>query len=633
MRNMLASRVVSAYRRSTPRDLFSGPAAALAVGLLMAAYIAGYAWSAPNTDSADELLRAYEIRHALAFPLQGPPLGNVLHLGPVWFYLTALPLFAWHSWLSAALFIGFVCSLKFPLAYWCGRRLMDEDFGVLWAAALFLPGWTTVEQLVFLNPNGVAMALLACLAIALPGLQGPAGLGRCFALGLALALAIHVHPTALPAYLLAPAVLWTRWRHRASVLAGILALGAGFALPFVPYAVHQALTGFPDWASASGYVAKQVFVANIVNMPQVIAAYVATGPQVMASFLLEWSPEAAQALGWTIAGLAALSLAAVAAGSVARLRLVQFAFALVLIAGWIAIARPTTPVQFTWALAVPVSGLVALGLWSAARATRLLAPVVLLAVAAGFAVNVMVVRALAGMVRDGEGRLPSLIMDIKGGLPETVYRDVWFPAHAHDDLGEALCAAAPLQLHGHLAYVVDKDLGLDMLLACRDRSRYALAGSAGRHAFGMTRPFWRALSAAPDCWIGSLGLSAGSTPLVAREPIALADGATYLPRKGGTHPLADATLEFAAPADRAVLFTNVLGGYEHFEITAATANGAPTRPLASNDLSALYRAPAGSAGSVRWRITARSTRPDAIDVVAVAPRAGNSRPAATCLKP
>ena len=162
------------FRRAMPRDIFSGPAAALVIALLMAAYVAGYAWSAPNTDSADELLRAYEIRHAIAFPLEGPPLGGVLHLGPFWFYLTAAPLFIEHSWLAAALFIGFVCSLKFPLAYWCGKRLMDEDFGVLWAAALFLPGWTTVEQLVFLNPNGVAMAMLAVLAIALPGFERPA---------------------------------------------------------------------------------------------------------------------------------------------------------------------------------------------------------------------------------------------------------------------------------------------------------------------------------------------------------------------------------------------------------------------------------------------------------------------------
>src|SRR5690348_18379594 len=82
---------------------------------LMAAYIAGYAWSTPSADTADELLRAYEIRHAMAYPLEGPFLGGALHLGPMWWYLTALPLWVSHRWLAVALFIGLVCSLKFPL--------------------------------------------------------------------------------------------------------------------------------------------------------------------------------------------------------------------------------------------------------------------------------------------------------------------------------------------------------------------------------------------------------------------------------------------------------------------------------------------------------------------------------------
>src|SRR5688572_19371976 len=96
--SMVASRVVIAHSRSAPREIFTRPAAALVIGLLMAAYAAGYAWSSPHTDTADELLRAYEIVHGVAFPWEGPPLAGVLHLGPFWFYLTALPLFVHHSW-------------------------------------------------------------------------------------------------------------------------------------------------------------------------------------------------------------------------------------------------------------------------------------------------------------------------------------------------------------------------------------------------------------------------------------------------------------------------------------------------------------------------------------------------------
>ncbi len=110
----------------------------------MAAYAAGYAWSSPSTDTADELLKAYGIRHALAYPIEGPFLGGALHFGPLWFYLTALPLWISQSWLGVALFIGFVCSLKFPLSYLCGRKLIDADFGLLWAAAMFVPGWASL---------------------------------------------------------------------------------------------------------------------------------------------------------------------------------------------------------------------------------------------------------------------------------------------------------------------------------------------------------------------------------------------------------------------------------------------------------------------------------------------------------
>ena len=130
--------------------LFARWAAFSLIAFLMIAYTASYAWSTPHTDTADELMRAYEIRHRLAYPLEGPFLGNALHLGPVWFYLVAQPLFISHGWLGVALFpIGLVCSLKFPLAYHCGRRLIDADFGVLWAVCMFVPGWTSSSNCCF----------------------------------------------------------------------------------------------------------------------------------------------------------------------------------------------------------------------------------------------------------------------------------------------------------------------------------------------------------------------------------------------------------------------------------------------------------------------------------------------------
>ncbi len=88
--------------------------------------------------------------------------------------------------------------MKFPLAYHCGRVLLDREFGVLWAMAMFIPGWSTIEMLVF-NPNAVATATLAVPGRASASYwKRPMGFGSFAILGLAFALAIHVHPTSLP---------------------------------------------------------------------------------------------------------------------------------------------------------------------------------------------------------------------------------------------------------------------------------------------------------------------------------------------------------------------------------------------------------------------------------------------------
>ena len=596
--------------------LLSRPAAAIVIAFLMAAYVAGYAWGAPNTDTADELWHALRIRDGIAYPLEGPYLGGAIHLGPAWFYLVALPLWVSRSWLAASLFIGLVCALKFPLACHCGRRLLDRDFGVLWAAAMFVPGWSSVEELVFLNPNAVATATLAVLALCLRGMatgMGPAGFAT---LGLAMALAIHVHPTAIPIFLAAvPLVL--RIRRRSDIaMRALVPLALGFAVPFLPYAESQAAHGFPDWGSASAYMAGQVSLANIVNAPSVIANDVLAGPAAIARFILGWDAATAQELGVAMAAAAVASILALAVRR-ARCVFLGFVAALALFAAWIACMRPTTPVQFAWVMNPVVGGLMALGLWALARVPAV-RPIVFAGAAASIAFNVVVVRAMALTVREGEGALPSRILDIKGAIAPGVYRDVWFPALSHGELGRELCSAGSgASLHGHLAYVVDKDLGLDALFACDGRPRLVLAGSRpGAHWLGMTRAFWKALGAAPDCRIGSLGLTTRATPLGTREGIAIADGSTYLPRPAARRPPHDMAIEARVPRTSAVLVTNVLGGYESFEIVGARVDGAPVAPVARNDLSALYRTPGGD-GDAAWSFTVRTTNRDAVDAVAI----------------
>lgn len=587
----------------------------------MAAYAAGYAWSSPSTDTADELLKAYGIRHALAYPLEGPFLGGALHFGPLWFYLTALPLSISQSWLGVALFIGLVCSLKFPLAYLCGRKLIDADFGLLWAAAMFVPGWASLEQLVFLNPNGVAAAALLVLAIALRAIEKQSNWPTFAALGLALAVAMHVHPTSAPVFILVAPVLWAQYRRGQSLSGAVAAIAAGFLVLFLPYVVSQIGGGFSDWGSASAYVSGQVVLANFVNAPKVILNDVLGGPAVIAEYLLHWQPDRSALLGAAMAVAASTSVAG-CFHPLSRHRLLLFVVALLIFAAWIACMRPTTPLQFTWILGPVVAGLVAIGVWSLGRVATL-RPLVWGIVAGSIVFNVLAIRAMALTVRQGEGHLPSRVMDIKNGLPNAIYRDVWFPALGHGELGRILCEAGDVSLHGHLAYIADKDLGLDTLFACNDRSRVSLVASdAPNHYFGMTRLFWRALGGTPDCWVGSLGLTRHMTPLLERKPLPVAQELTDLLRRLPRNPSTMTTFSVTAPGRASVMLTNVLGGYESFQVVSAVAAEQAVSPIAENDLSSLFASPASGADVVQWTFSFLTSNPQAIDVVSVdsAPR-------------
>jgi hypothetical protein len=274
-----------------------------------------------------------------------------------------------------------------------------------------------------------------------------------------------------------------------------------------------------------------------------------------------------------------------------------------------------------------VAALVALGLWSLAR-VAVLRPVAGTLVGISIAFNLTVLQAMAAVVDAGEGHLASRVMDIKDRSAKTVFRDVWFPAYAHGRLGEIFCDAGAVALHGQLAYIADKDLGLDSLFACGDRSRLSLiAGKAPKHLFGMTRAFWEASGGEPECWVGSMGLTRAMTPRIDRAGMALADGSTYMPRQLAKHPADTALLIFTVPANAALLVTNVLGAYEPFRIVAAEAGGRRVEPVAENDLSSLY-APQSSAA--QWRLTVTATNPNTIDVVALDPDARNAGSAPLC---
>src|SRR5262249_16234889 len=149
----------------------------------------------------------------------------------------------------------------------------------------------------FLNPNAVAAETLLVLWVALKCLEPGRGWPMCAALGFALAIAVHVHPTSAPAFLLVPALLWARRERHQGVVGPIAAMAVAFFVPFAPYALAEIQGGFADVTSASAYLTNQVVVANIVNAPIVIADYLFEGPRIVAEYFLQWRRGLASLLG------------------------------------------------------------------------------------------------------------------------------------------------------------------------------------------------------------------------------------------------------------------------------------------------------------------------------------------------
>jgi hypothetical protein len=430
---------------------------------------------------------------------------------------------------------------------------------------------------------------------------------------------VHVHPTTAPVALLGWLFVSSSRRAGASAGSVVLAMAAGAAVLFLPYAWSQWSGGMPDVPAAASYLAGQLRVENLWNVPMVLATTLLNGVAVVAMRIAGLPQAAAIALAVVFAApllallplLAARTSAARAARSVA-FRLLAWSL---LLAAWIAWLRPTTPVYFVYALVPWLAGLVALGLWClpASGAGRLaVAGFVLLAAGSGIATTFQ----MAKVVRHGEGVVTSQVLDVKELDPALVHADTWFPASGREALGRFLCSQPKgVALHGHLAFIVDRSVGVDALFACRDASFIALGGQAANlpHWVGLSRRFASRANVRGDCRIGSLEVMR-ATPHGGPESLAIPDGRRYFPREHGKAAPSRVRREFSAPAGHALLVTNMLHGYESFKGLEVAVSGKRVAPVAGNDLSHLFAPPAGSEASVAWSVSFETTRAGAVDV-------------------
>jgi hypothetical protein len=183
-------------------------------------------------------------------------------------------------------------------------------------------------------------------------------------------------------------------------------------------------------------------------------------------------------------------------------------------------------------------------------------------------------------------------------------------------------------LHGQLAFVADRSVGVEALMRCRRIENLRLSGRApdAKHLVGMSRVFWSRLDGRPDCRVGSLLVTDALSVPSPSPGLAIPDGRVYLPRKPRNGGKESRDVEFTAPASQAVLVTNMLHGSETYKVGRVSAEGRELAPVASNDLSALYAVAARDPSApIRWVVSIETSNPDAIDIATFDKSGGTRR--------
>ncbi|MGH8712476.1 MAG: glycosyltransferase family 39 protein, partial [Casimicrobiaceae bacterium] len=231
------------------------------VAAFMAIYVASSFFGAAGPDTARDVAMALAIRNLDALPLHGPLLAGTSHLGPLWFYLLALPLAVHRSWISVALFVAILGSLQFPLAYATGRRLLDRRYGLLWCALLAIPGWGSFQLVGFSHTNMVPVCSMLVLYALVRLAQERRPRWLIVAAG-AFSLALHAHPATIG---LAPIIAIVAlsamadfgWLLRWGAVAMLVAL-----IPFGPLIADPLAAPAPLMAHAAEYVRGTMHAAN-----------------------------------------------------------------------------------------------------------------------------------------------------------------------------------------------------------------------------------------------------------------------------------------------------------------------------------------------------------------------------------
>jgi hypothetical protein len=597
------------------------------IGLLLFALVSVQLLAAWGSDGSYDTIRdmffARQIATGAEFPLNGPLIGGIFHLGPGWFYLLA-PAFGAAGMVGVVVAIGVLIGLKFPIAYLIGLRMAGPRAGVFCALGLAIPGWSLYEAANLTHVSLVQTTLLLAVLAAIHARERRGGWSALL-LGACCGLAVQAHPSSL--LLATIAMLWglgAPSRDRGYWLRLLLAGGAAVA-PMLPYVIAQLGGGFPDAPGIGRHGETMLAAGGLASVPRLLFMATWGGVEHIATYWWGFGAGAMWALRAAGVAFAALLLLGLVVEGIhdrrhARLAGVLLAILLAHTVFVLAI-RPITPVWMVFAYGVPLGFLFALatqGLWRA-RIGRAAAVAMGACAAAGFIAGSMYFVAPTPVVRvplpppGGSG-----LMDIDeapvGTLEIVIPRLGWRDLQA---IAAPLCA--PSSVHGHYGQFIEKSHTVAVAQACGSYSQVRLGGgpTAGRRAhLGLTEHAATALGLRPNRWIGALALFDDFEVLVDHHGLPLVE-----PRTHGARQLsgvvAEFTLQLSAKGGDAILVSHLAPGYFPFAVTGAALDGVAIAPSYADPAHVGFVCAACSAyQQVQWTLRIEAVR-DLVDIVRI----------------
>lgn len=579
------------------------------VALLWLVYLLPFTQAMPFIDGVRDMQFALDIARGDAFPLIGPVFGNRFHLGPVFYYLQALPLLVGLPMAAVSYFLGVLAGAKLALAYGFGRDWIDRRYGLLFAAALALPGWSGMDFLNLTTPLLVPSLLLISCWCALRFVRG----GRASAMlgcALAISLAIHAHPSAaVVGWVAVAACAWRVARERRW---GLLAAAVGVGLlPLLPAMVAVVQSGPGAVLSDALTVTVPGSGHSFRGWLDAVHGFALGGP--LTSLRTLGSANFGAALAWITFGVTLAGLLLLLMRVSDDRRALALATLLLGVGVVVFAARVNTPWYFVHALTLTCAAATAYGWHRWRQGLRFwIAAAAILASSQGLLVHAHLAR--------GEGNFASIeLMDIRRAKGERgAALSPWISVDHWSELAELLCAdpARTLALHGALARAVDDQGALSARARC-DPGHVQLGGDADRHWVGLPRALWSALQWSPQGKIGSIGLFS-AVSVISTHGHRIADPRRYPLRAGLGGDPASSVLTFTTTGDALLLVGQLSPALAHWQVNEVRADGVPIQPIYAD--SSLHGYHVDRAENVHWSLRVSASALEWVDIVVVAPQ-------------